>query len=136
MKRRRWFSCGRVVPSTGDGLHRLREVVVRLCREGASPGYALVAVAPPAELAGFDRLAARLEYARVLAQSPAASHVTLTGAGPVVALWTPDGERERWRALRARLHRADGSTHPPRLRFGRLPVEPEGALRLLVEFSS
>lgn len=135
MKTDRWFHCSRTVAASGDALTLLRERLDCLYASGDADGYSLVVVALAPEAGGFDRLAMRLSYARILSEAtgvPAA----MTGAALAVALINRDRNLSATLAmLRMRLGRATTTGRPPRVWLERLPAELPMAYELLDELS-
>lgn len=137
MEQRRWFRCEREHMMPDDGLHHLRRVMLRLYQDGAFIRHGLISVATPTAVSGFDRLAALLDYSRLIAEMDITMCTTLTDHGPVVALWRVDsGWENDIGDLRDRLAAVCPEDPYPSVRLVRLPADITEGLDLLTELGS
>lgn len=132
-----WFRCEQAHATSDDGLHRLRRAILRLYRDGSFVQHGLISVVVPAAISGFDRLAARLDYGRLMADFDFTACTTLTDHGPVMALWRfGSGWEPMIDELRDRLAAVCPRDRRPVLRLARLPHGTPEALALLAELGA
>ncbi|TQL75818.1 hypothetical protein FB566_1333 [Stackebrandtia endophytica] len=137
MQQRQWFRCQLEYSMEFDELRRLRAAVTRLYQAKVAIHYGFIAVTISARVNGFDRLAARLSYSRILTEYDHIAEVTLTASGPIVGLCRIDRDWETvFNALPRRLARGGPLPHAPGLRMEPLPVEVKAALTLLEDMST
>ncbi|HZE41886.1 MAG TPA: hypothetical protein VE172_24065 [Stackebrandtia sp.] len=130
-----WFLCGRTREFATDALADLRERLETLYATGRAREHALVVVSGSGDAEGFDGLAQRLTYSRILSEVIGAA-VTLTASGLAMALITRDDRLSSIVAkLRMRLGRVTGLGRPPRVWLEGLPGELPLALELLDELA-
>ena len=135
MNSKRWFQCGRTPVEAGEALVGLRARLRQLYRTADPDDYSLVVVETPPDTEGFDRLAIRLCYAKILNEQ-AISPAMLAGAGLAVALIRCDDRLSaNLAALRMSLGHASGLGRPPQVWLEKLPPRLRMALDLLDELS-
>lgn len=131
MNYRQWFLCARQPVHAVDELSLLRAKVIQIYEQGVAVGRALLVVAAPPGLSGFDRLAVRLSFARILGELTA-QEVTMAPNGLAVALLSPQTDvRGVMDPLRRRLLTVTTAARPPLVWAETLPVALCDALALL-----
>lgn len=136
MKTMLWFRCGRTLESTSDYLAELRATVRDLYREDLARQFGLISVTLPVGITGFDKLAIRLSYARLVKQVTDDSGAAMTASGRVLGLLAdgPGMEGTLFR-LRDALIQVTPQGHQPRLLWERLPDFEASALVMLDDLS-
>ncbi|MGH8876807.1 MAG: hypothetical protein ACRD0P_05600 [Stackebrandtia sp.] len=135
MKSKSWFQCGQTPVATEEALIGLRARLRQVYTSADPCDYSLVVAEVAPETDGFDRLAIRLSYTRILGELTA-SPALLAGTGLAVALILCDDNLSATLArLRMRLARATTVGRPPRVWLERLPPRFPMALDLLDELS-
>lgn len=136
MNPQRWFLCRRSMESTGDDLTELRRSVRELYRDELADEFGLIMVMPAPDITGFDKLAIRLSYVRLVKQITEGYAVTMTASGLVLGLLADDpGLTPSLYRLHDAMVEISPQGRQPRLLWERLPDFEASALIMLDELS-